>query len=59
MGHGIILAYIGLGILTSAVYYFTMRAENARRDQGLRDEIIDGVNDKGMPHLLLYHCTIC
>ena len=37
-----------MGILTSVVYYLTMRAENARRDQGLRDEIIDGVNDKGI-----------
>jgi len=48
MGHGIVLVYIGLGVLTSAVYYFTLRAENARRDQGIRDEIIDGVNDKGV-----------
>ena len=47
LGHGIVLIYIGLGVLTSVVYYFTMRAENARRDRGLRDEIIDGVNDKG------------
>ena len=48
LGHGIVLIYIGLGILTSVVYYFTMRAENARRDRGMRDEIIDGVNDEGM-----------
>jgi len=62
MGHGIVLVYIGLGVLTSMVYYFTLRAENARRDQGMRDEIIDGVNDKGMficcygqpHHLLIY-----
>ena len=48
MGHGIVLIYIGLGVLASVVYYFTLRAENARRDRGLRDEIIDSVNDKGM-----------
>lgn len=48
MGHEIVLAYIGLGILGSAVYYFTLRAENARRDEGVRNEIIDGVNDRGM-----------
>ena len=48
MGHGIVLIYIGLGVLTSLVYYFMLKAENARRDQGVRDEIIDGVNDKGM-----------
>jgi len=49
MGHGIVLVYVGLGILGSVVYYFTLRVENARRDQGLRDEIIDGINDKGDP----------
>lgn len=49
MGHAIVLVYIGLGILASAAYYFTLKAENARRDQGMRDEIIDGINDKGMP----------
>ena len=47
LGHGIVLIYIGLGIITSVVYYFTLKAENARRDQGIRDEIIDGVNDNG------------
>ena len=30
------------------VYYLVLRAENARRDRGIRDEIIDGINDKGM-----------
>ena len=48
LGHGIILVYIGIGILTSVVYYFALRAENARRERGERDEIIDGVNDNGM-----------
>ena len=47
LGHGIVLIYIGLGVLTSVVYYFVLKAENARRDRGMRDEIIDGVNDKG------------
>lgn len=54
MGHGIVLVYIGLGILGSVVYYFTLRAENARRDQGMRDEVIEGVNDKGT---LICCCT--
>lgn len=48
LGHGIVLIYVGLGILTSVVYYFTLKAENARRERGVRDEIIDGVNDNGM-----------
>ena len=47
MGHGIVLIYVGLGILTSVIFYFTLKAENARRDRGMRDEIIDGVNNNG------------
>ena len=53
LGHGIILIYIGLGILCSVVYYFTLRTENARRDRGMRDEIIDGINDDGVS---VYRC---
>ncbi|KAF9785564.1 MFS general substrate transporter [Thelephora terrestris] len=49
LGHGIVLVYIGLGVLTSVVYWLVLRAENSRRDRGLRDEIIDGVNDNGDP----------
>ena len=48
MGHGIVLAYIGICIFTSGVYYLILRAENVRRDKGIRDEIIDGINDAGM-----------
>lgn len=40
-------------MLTSVTYWLTLRAENSRRDRGLRDEIIDGVNDNGM-HILRY-----
>lgn len=66
LGHGIVLGYIGLCILTSGVYYLVLRAENARRDQGMRDEIIDGVNDKGVficcytwsRHRLICFCDI-
>jgi len=42
-----VLLYVGLGILSSITYYFLLRAENARRERGERDEIIDGVNDSG------------
>ena len=45
--------YIGLGALACLVHYFALKAENSRRDRGLRDEIIDGVNDKGTP--IRYH----
>jgi hypothetical protein len=47
LGHGIVLVYIGMGVLTSVVYWLTLRAENSRRDRGLRDEVIDGINDNG------------
>jgi hypothetical protein len=47
MGHGIVLVYIGLCLFTSGMYYLILRAENARRDEGIRDEIIDGINDGG------------
>ena len=30
------------------MYYLILRAENVRRDKGIRDEIIDGINDTGM-----------
>jgi hypothetical protein len=58
LGHGIVLVYIGLGVLTSAVYWLTLRVENSRRDRGSRDEIIDGVNDNGT-HKLHDIPTIC
>ena len=43
--------YIGVGIVSSIVYYIFLRAENSRRDRGERDEIIgdesgDGKNEK-------------
>ena len=42
------LAYICLCLLASLAYLLTLKAENFRRDQGLADEIIDGVNDQGL-----------
>ncbi|KAI0305841.1 MFS general substrate transporter [Multifurca ochricompacta] len=43
LGHGLVLMYIGLGIITTMVYYVLLRRENAARDHGERDEVIDGV----------------
>jgi len=45
LGHGIVLTYIGLGFIASIVYSTMLRAENARRTRGERDEIIIGVNE--------------
>ncbi|KLO11523.1 MFS general substrate transporter [Schizopora paradoxa] len=46
LGHGIVLAYIGIGLISCTVYFFMLRRENARRLRGERDEVIVGVNDK-------------
>ncbi|KDQ61513.1 hypothetical protein JAAARDRAFT_76589 [Jaapia argillacea MUCL 33604] len=43
LGHGIVLLYIGLGIIATIAMFFSLRAENARRDNGERDEVIEGV----------------
>jgi len=45
--------YIGVGALACLVHHFGLKAENSRRDRGLRDEIIDGVNDKGDPETVV------
>ncbi|OBZ73553.1 hypothetical protein A0H81_06343 [Grifola frondosa] len=45
LGHGIVLMYIGIGLITSVVYLLLLRRENAKRERGERDEIILGVND--------------
>ncbi|KAI0272539.1 MFS general substrate transporter [Gloeopeniophorella convolvens] len=42
-GHGLVLMYIGIGMVSTAVYYFLLRRENAARERGERDEVIDGV----------------
>ena len=46
MGHGVVLAYIAIGFLSSFVFWFFLKRENARRDAGDRDEVIDGVDNK-------------
>jgi len=45
LGHGIVLAYIGISLISCTVLFFMLRAENARRARGERNEIIVGVND--------------
>jgi len=42
LGHGIILAYIVVGWLSSLIYTVLLRLENKARDRGERDEVIDG-----------------
>lgn len=43
LGHGLVLMYVGFGIIASVLYLFLLRAENARRDRGERDEVIKGI----------------
>lgn len=45
LGHGIVLAYIGIGLICSVTYIVLLKRENAKRERGERDEIIVGVND--------------
>ncbi|KAG7094143.1 hypothetical protein E1B28_007755 [Marasmius oreades] len=42
LGHGLVLMYIGFGIVSSVAYLFFTRRENAKRDRGERDEVIKG-----------------
>jgi len=43
LGHGIVLLYIGIGLVSSIAYSVFLRRENAARDRGERDEVIEGV----------------
>ncbi|KAH7921228.1 MFS general substrate transporter [Leucogyrophana mollusca] len=47
LGHGLVLMYIAFGLVSTVTYRYLLKAENARRDRGERDEIIEGV-DGGM-----------
>jgi hypothetical protein len=43
--------YVSFGIIASITYRLLLRAENARRDRGERDELIDSFKDeKGTAH---------
>ena len=45
LGHGIVLMYIVIALISAVVYRFFLKRENDRRDRGERDEVIEGVND--------------
>lgn len=46
LGHGIVLAYIAIGFLSSLAFYVLLKRENAARDRGARDEVIEGADNK-------------
>ena len=37
--------YIAIGLIMAIIYHLALRRENAKRERGERDEIIEGVND--------------
>jgi len=45
-GHGIVLAYIAVGLISVTLMRIGLQRENARRDRGERDEVIDGIDNK-------------
>lgn len=45
LGHGIVLAYIGIGLVSSITMRIVLSAENARRQRGERDEVIVRAGD--------------
>ncbi|KAF7799237.1 hypothetical protein EIP86_010469 [Pleurotus ostreatoroseus] len=45
LGHGIVLAYIAIGWICSLLFYVLLRRENAIRDSGARDEVIEKVDN--------------
>ncbi|KAI0001903.1 MFS general substrate transporter [Russula vinacea] len=57
-GHGIVLAYIAIGWLSSLTYTILLRQENKARDRGERDEVIDGFENKSAKlHNGRYSCV--
>ena len=47
LGHGIVLMYIAIALISAVVYRWLLKRENERRDRGERDEVIDGVGADG------------
>ncbi|KAG6841931.1 hypothetical protein C0991_005111 [Blastosporella zonata] len=46
LGHGIVLAYITIGFISTIIFGTFLQRENARRERGERDEIIEGIDNK-------------
>ena len=43
LGHGLVLLYIGIGLVSSIVHYESLWRENGARERGDREEVIEGV----------------
>jgi len=46
LGHGIVLMYIGIGLISATVFKIYLKNENRKRESGERNEFIKGVNDE-------------
>lgn len=46
---GLVLMYIGIGIITSILFLVFLNRENARRERGERDEYIDDQPETHLP----------
>ena len=44
LGHGIILMYIGIALISAFAYRLLLKRENEKRERGERDEVIGGVD---------------
>ncbi|KAG7093082.1 hypothetical protein E1B28_009370 [Marasmius oreades] len=42
LGHGLVLMYLGFGLVSTTVYFILTKRENAKRERGERDEVIKG-----------------
>ncbi|PPQ68415.1 hypothetical protein CVT26_006087 [Gymnopilus dilepis] len=49
LGHGLVLLYIGLGLVSSTVMLIYLKRENSQRAQGARDEYIEDQPDTHHP----------
>lgn len=43
------MVYIAIGWVSTCIALYFIRRENGKRRRGERDEIIRGINDKGVP----------
>ncbi|KAF8902337.1 MFS general substrate transporter [Gymnopilus junonius] len=49
LGHGLVLMYIGIGVITSTILLFYLKEENTQREKGARDEYIEDQPDTHSP----------
>ncbi|KAF5379314.1 hypothetical protein D9757_007661 [Collybiopsis confluens] len=48
LGHGLVLMYIGFGLISSTIFIILLKRENAKRERGERNEIIGDDKDSGL-----------